>query len=132
MKKIIALILVVVMAAAAAVLCTSCAKKEEPAKEEGTIKFTLINQTGETVSEVKLTETVGDNPQSWKAIDMADGAENAITVTTVLEKGAPSLDFAFATESGQAFQTMIFDKGDKTITMKPDPEGGVTAEIKTN
>ena len=128
-KKILTVLALVLVVVAVVVICTSCAKKEEAKEETAKIRYTLVNQTGEAITNITMKEKIGTQNQVWTVEGMADGQESALEVNTVVENGAPSIDFAFSTDSGKAFQTLIMEKGDKTIVMKADSENSVMAEI---
>ncbi len=131
-KKILVVALVIALAVLACVLCTSCSKPAETKAEEAKIAVKIVNKTGEEVTEVKMSERVGEKKQVWTGGPIEDGSEVVITINTVLDNGAPRVDFAFTTKSVQAFLTTIETKGDKTVTLVADPEGGVRADIETN
>ena len=120
-KKILTVLALVLVVAAVVVICTSCAKKEEAKEETAKIRYTLVNQTGEAITNITMKEKIGTQNQVWTVEGMADGQESALEVNTVVENGAPSIDFAFS--------TLIMEKGDKTIVMKADSENSVMAEI---
>ena len=128
-KKMLTVLALVLVVVAVVVVCTSCAKKEEAKEETAKIRYTLVNQTGEAITNITMKEKIGTQNQVWTVEGMADGQESALEVNTVVENGAPSIDFAFSTGSGKAFQTLIMEKGDKTIVMKSDSDNGVVAEI---
>ena len=128
-KKILTVLALVLVVAAVVVICTSCAKKEEAKEETAKIRYTLVNQTGEAITNITMKEKIGTMNQVWTVEGMAVDQESALEVNTVVENGAPSIDFAFSTGSGKTFQTLIMEKGDKTIVMKSDSDNGVVAEI---
>ena len=125
MKKIIALALVLVLAL---FVFSSCAKKE--AKEEtAKFTFTIVNKTGETVKDLTLKERTGSQKQVWTDGTLANDQEITMTVETVVDNGAPDLEFSYALESGNAITTTIHTKGDKVITLTVDAEGSAAADI---
>jgi len=127
MKKIIALVLVLVVAL---VVFSSCAKKEEAKEETAKIAYTIINKTGENVKDITLKEKIGSKNQEWGDKLLENDGEITITVDTVVQNGAPSIDFSYALESGNALLVeKIQTKGDKTITLKVDENGSAVAEI---
>lgn len=128
-KKMLTALALVLVVVAVVVVCTSCAKKEEAKEETAKIRYTLVNQTGEAITNITMKEKIGTMNQVWTVEGMAVDQESALEVNTVVENGAPSIDFAFSTGSGKAFQTLIMEKGDKTIVMKSDSDNGVVAEI---
>ena len=123
-KKIIALVLVLVMAL---VVFSSCAKKEEAKEETAKMNFTIINKTGETVKDVTLKEQKGS--QQWSNGELANDQEVTITVDTVVENGAPFINFSYALENGNNIQTSIMTKGDKVITLTIGEDGSPAAQI---
>jgi len=126
MKKIIALILVLVLAL---VVFSSCVKKEASKEETAQISITIVNKTGETVKDLSLKERIGSKKQALDNGTLADGQEITFTGETVVDNGAPALDFSFALESGNSMMTTITTKGDKIITLKVDADGSPVADI---
>ena len=127
MKKIVALILVLVVALA---VFSACSKKE--AKEEtGKMSITIINKTGETAKNIVLKERAGSKKQSWDSPELANDQEIAFTIDTVLDQGAPNLEFSYALENGNSVNTSIIMKGDQTVTLKVGEDGGAEADIAT-
>ena len=125
MKKIIALVLVLVLAL---VVFSSCAKKE--AKEEtAKMSITVINKTGETAKDITLKEQKAARPQTWGQGELANEQEVTITVDTVVENGAPFINFSYALENGNNIQTSIMTKGDKVITLTIDKDGSPATDI---
>ena len=113
MKKTIALILVLVLGL---VIFSSCSK-EEP-KEE-------------TAKNIVLKERAGSKKQSWDSPELANDQEIAFTIDTVLDQGAPNLEFSYALENGNSVNTSIIMKGDQTVTLKVGEDGGAEADIAT-
>ena len=126
MKKIIALVLVLVLAL---VVFSSCAKKEEAKEETAKMSITIINKTGETVKDLTMKEKIGSKNQEWSQGELANDQEGTITIDTVVDNGAPNIDFSFALESGNSILTNIHTKGDKIVTLKVDADGSAVAEI---
>ena len=126
MKKIIALVLVLVMAL---VVFSSCAKKEEAKEETAKMSITIINKTGETAKDITLKEQKASKPQSWGQGELANDQESTITVNTVVENGAPFINFSYALENGNSIQTSIMTKGDKVITLTLGEDGSPLADI---
>ena len=131
-KKVLVVALVIALAALACVLCTSCSKPAETKAEEAKIAVKIVNKTGEEVTEVRMAERAGDKNQVWTGGPIEDGGEVVLTINTVLDNGAPNVEFAFTTKSVQGCHTSIETKGDKTVTLVADPEGGVRADIETS
>ena len=131
-KKIRVVALVIALAALACVLLTSCSKPAEAKLEEAELSVKIINKTGEEVTEVHMAERIGDKNQVWTGGPIEDGGEVVLTLHTVLDNGAPNIEFAFTTASIQGFHTAIETKGNKTVTLVKDPEGGVRADIATD
>ena len=125
MKKIIALVLVLVLAL---VVFSSCAKKE--AKEEtAKMSITIINKTGETARDITLKEQKAAKPQSWSNGELATEQQITIEVNTVVENGAPFINFSYSLENGSNYQTSIMTKGDKVITLTIGEDGSPAADI---
>ena len=124
MKKIIALVLVLVLAL---VVFSSCAKetKEETAK----MSITVINKTGETAKDITLKEQKAAKPQSWSNGELANEQQITIDINTVVENGAPFVNFSYSVESGNSYQTSIMTKGDKVITLTIGEDGSPAADI---
>ncbi len=127
MKKTIALILVLVLGL---VIFSSCSK-EEPKEETAKMTITVVNKTGETAKNIVLKERTGSKKQSWDSPELANDQEIAFTIDTVLDQGAPNLEFSYALENGNNVQTSIMIKGDQTITLKVGEDGGAEADIAT-
>ena len=126
MKKLIALVLVLVTALA---VFSSCAKKEEPKEETAKMSITIINKTGETAKDITLKEQKAARPQTWGQGELANEQEVTITVDTVVENGAPFINFSYALENGNNIQTSIMTKGDKVITLTIDKDGSPATDI---
>ena len=58
-KKILTVLALVLVVAAVVVICTSCAKKEEAKEETAKIRYTLVNQTGEAITNITMKEKIG-------------------------------------------------------------------------
>ena len=125
-KKIIALAVALVLAL---VVFTSCAKKEEVKEETATMSITIVNKTGETVTDLSLKERIGSHKQAVDEGKLVDGQEITFIMETVVDNGAPSLEFSYALESGNSVQTTIATKGDKIVTLTVDADGIPTADI---
>lgn len=114
----------------AMVVCNSCARKE--AAEETTImNITIVNKTGETARNISVKEMIGTKNQVWETSELENGGEITMTINTVVEKGASKLEFSYEMENGNEFNTIIFEKGDKTITLKLGENNVIEAEIIT-
>ncbi len=124
MKKIIALALVLVLALFVFSSCSQTAK-EETAK----MSITIVNKTGENVKDLTLKERIGSKKQTISEGKLANDQEITMTIETVVENGAPDLEFSYALESGNAVFDSIHTKGDKVITLTVDAEGIATANI---
>ena len=128
MKKIIALVLVLVLAL---VVFSSCAKKESK-EETAKFTYTIINKTGATVKDLTLKEKIGSQKQVWSDATLENDQEITITIETVVDNGAPNIEFSFMFEKDGASKgiiTSIQTKGDKTITLTVDAEGSAEAEV---
>lgn len=126
MKKLIAIVLVLVTAL---VLFSSCAKKEEAKEETAKMSITIINKTGETAKDITLKEQKAAKPQSWGQGELANEQEITITINTVVESGAPFINFSYALENGNSIQTSIMTKGDKLIALTIGEDGSPAADI---
>ena len=126
MKKLIALVLVLVTALA---IFSSCAKKEEPKEETAKMSITIINKTGETAKDISLKEQKAARPQTWGQGELANEQEVTITVDTVVENGAPFINFSYALENGNNIQTSIMTNGDKVITLTIGEDGSPATDI---
>jgi len=130
-KKILTVLSLVLVLAAVVVVCTACSGKEEAKEETAKMNLTFVNQTGETVTKITVKERSGSKNQVWQSENIAADSEATVGIDTVVKDGAPDLELEFVTESSQTFATLIDTKGDKTIVMKADPEGGFVADITT-
>ena len=126
MKKVISLILVLVLAL---VVFSSCVRKEAAKEETAKMSFTIVNKTGENVTDLSLKERIGSKKQALDNGKLADGQEITVTGEIAVDNGAPSLDFTYALESGNSMMTTITTKGDKIITLKVDADGSPVADI---
>ena len=114
MKKTIALILVLVLAL---VVFSSCAKKEE-APEKGTVKYTVVNNTGKNVTEITLSDTRSEDKAESKAGEggLPDGQSVGLEMQVVMENNAPDVMFGFTVEGGDNLVGHIMQKSG-TITL---------------
>ena len=124
-KKILTVVALVLVAVTAVFMCTSCAKKEEA---KVTINVKVVNQTSEAIKTIRLEETIGKK-DSWSAGSVPANGEAAISINTATENGAPNVVATITTQSGLVYQTVINTKGDKTITVKADINGGIVTEV---
>ena len=124
MKKVLGLVLVIALAV---VLCVSCAKKAE--EETAEMKIRFVNAAGMDITQITLKDRIGSEKQEWATESLADGSEVAMTIKPAVKDGAPELDFSFNYDDNQ-HGTIIVEKGDKTITFKPDADGDIIAEIE--
>lgn len=107
---------------------SACSKKE--AKEEtGKMSITIINKTGETAKDISIKERIGSQHQKWENSELANDQEITMTIETVLDNGAPALDFSYAMGEGKSFLSGIIMKGDQTITLKIAEDGTLDADI---
>ena len=127
MKKTIALILVLVLAL---VVFSSCAKKEE-APEKGTVKYTIVNNTGKKVTETTLSDTRSENKVESKAGEggLPDGQSIAYEMEVVLENNAPDVMFGFTVEGGDNLVGHVM-QASGTITLTLDEEGRPAFDVK--
>ena len=125
MKKVLGLVLVIALAV---VLCVSCAKKAE--EETAEMKVRFVNAAGMDITKITLKDRIGSEKQEWATESLADGNEVAMTINPAVKDGAPELDFSFNYGDNQ-HGTIIVEKGDKTITFKPDADGNIIAEIES-
>ena len=126
MKKMIALIVALVLGLVA---FSACALKEEAKEETAKVSYTIINKTGETVTDLTLKERIGSSKQKWSDGKLANDQEITLTTETVVDHGAPSFDFSYALESGNSMMTTITTRGDKIITLTVDADGCPVADI---
>ena len=124
MKKILGLVLVIALAVT---LCVSCAKKAE--EETAEMKVRFVNAAGMDITKITLKDRIGSAKQEWATESLADGNEVSMTIKPAVKNGAPELDFSFKYGDNQ-HGTIIVEKGDKTITFKPDANGDIIAEIE--
>ena len=125
MKKVLGLVLVIALAV---VLCVSCAKKAE--EETAEMKIRFVNAAGMDITQITLKDRIGSEKQEWATESLADGNEVSMTIKPAVKNGAPELDFSFKYGDNQ-HDTIIVEKGDKTITFKPDADGNIIAEIES-
>ena len=130
MKKVLTVLALVLVIVAAVFVCTSCTRNEETKEESIQINISVANKTGETIKEISLEETIGTK-QVWNISNIAADTESSLLINTAVENGAPNVSATFTTESGQVYTTYINTRGDKTITVKADPNGGIVAEVTT-
>ena len=126
MKKMIALIVALVLGLVA---FSACALKEEAKEETAKVSYTIVNKTGETVTDLTLKERIGSSKQALENGKLANGEEITITGETAVDNGAPSIDFSYALESGNSMMTTITTRGDKIITLTVDADGCPVAVI---
>ena len=126
MKKMIALIVALVLGLVA---FSACALKEEAKEETAKVSYTIVNKTGETVTDLTLKERIGSSKQKWSDGKLANDQEITLTTETVVDHGAPSFDFSYALESGNSMMTTITTRGDKIITLTVDADGCPVAVI---
>ncbi len=123
MKKVLGLILVIALAV---VLCVSCAKKAE--EETAEMKIRFVNASGAELTKITLKERIGSKHQEWATESLADGSEITMTINTAVKDGAPDLELFYNNGTTQ-YGIIISEKGDKTITFKPDAGGDIIAEV---
>ena len=128
-KKILAVLAITLMLATTIFVCSSCGKKGTAKEETIKMNISIENQTGETVNKVMMKDTLAAMDQSWSVNDMTTGKKVAITINPVVDKGAPRVEFSFTTPGGNSYQTLIVDKGDKSIVMTANPDGGYVATV---
>ena len=126
MKKIIALSLVLVLALA---VFFTCNRKVEAKEETAQISYTIVNKTGENVTDLSLKELIGTRKMAMSDGKLANGQEITLIINTTVVNGAPSFDFSYALESGNSMMTKLTAKGDKIITLKIDEDGCPAADI---
>ena len=116
-KKILVLALVLVIGAVA-VVCVSCAKKEETL-EEGKVSYTIVNNTGTSVTAISLSDTRSENKVDSQPGEggLPDGQSIGLELPAMLEKNAPDVMFSFTVEGGNNVAGHIMQKNG-TITMK--------------
>ena len=122
MKKLMSLVLALTL-----VVCASLALAEEETAEM-TIRF--VNAAGMDITKITLKDRIGSAKQAWATESLADGNEVSMTIKPAVKNGAPELDFSF-NYGDNHHDTIIVEKGDKTITFKPDADGNIIAEIES-
>ena len=93
------------------------------------MSFTIINKTGETARDITLKEQKAAKPQSWSNGELANEQQITIEVNTVVENGAPFINFSYSLENGSNYQTSIMTKGDKVITLTIGEDGSPAADV---
>ena len=119
-KKILALVLVIITTVA---VCASCANKE--AKQE-LADFTVINNTGESITVIAL-----EDPSTGSKISVSpekggfpEGEATVISMLVAVDsKGNPNLKLSFTTESGYTTETAV-NRKNVSITLKSREDGG--------
>ena len=124
MEKVFGLVLVIALAV---VLCVSCAKIG--GEETAEMKIRLVNASGLELAKITLKDRIGSEHRIWAAESLADGNEVSMTIKPAVKNGAPELGFSFNYGDNQ-HDTIIVEKGDKSITFKPDADGSIIAEIE--
>ena len=127
-KKIITVLALILVLVTAAVALSSCGRKAEEETAEMTIRF--VNAAGMNITKITLKDRIGREKQEWATESLADGNEVSMTIKPAVKNGAPELDFSF-NYGDNHHDTIIVEKGDKTITFKPDADGNIIAEIKS-
>ena len=127
-KKIITILALVLVLVTAVVVLSSCGKKAE--EEIAEMKIRLVNAAGLDITKITLKDRIGSAKQAWATESLADGNEVSMTIKPAVKNGAPELDFSFNYGDSQ-HDTVIVEKGDKTITFKPDADGNIIAEIES-
>ena len=126
-KRIITILALVLVLVTAAVALSSCGKKAEEETAEMTIRF--VNAAGMNITKITLKDRIGSAKQAWATESLADGNEVSMTIKPAVKNGVPELDFSFNYGDNQ-HGTIIIEKGDKTITFKPDADGSIIPEIE--
>ena len=127
-KKIITILALVLVLVTAAVVLSSCGKKAE--EETAEMKIRLMNAAGMDITKITVKDRIGSEKQAWATESLADGNEVSMTIKPAVKNGAPELGFSFNYGDNQ-HDTIIVEKGDKTITFKPDADGNIIAEIES-
>ena len=127
-KRIITILALVLVLVTAAVALSSCGRKAEEETAEMTIRF--VNAAGMNITKITLKDRIGSEKQEWATESLADGNEVSMTIKPAVKNGAPELDFSFKYGDNQ-HDTIIVEKGDKTITFKPDADGSIIAGIES-
>ena len=126
-KKIITILALVLVLVTAAVVLSSCGKKVE--EETAEMKIRFVNAAGMDIKQITLKDRIGSEKQEWATESLADGNEVAMTIRPAVKNGAPELGFSYSSGDIQHGE-FIFEKGDKTITFKPDADENIIAEIE--
>ena len=127
-KKIITILALVLVLVTAVVVLSSCGKKAE--EETAEMKIRFVNAAGMDIKQITLKDRIGSAKQEWATESLADGEEASLTIKPAVKDGAPELGFSFIYDGNQR-DTIIVEKGDKTITFKPDADGSIIAEIES-
>ena len=127
-KKIITILALVLVLVTAAVVLSSCGKKAE--EETAEMKIRLVNAAGMDITKITVKDRIGSEKQAWATESLADGNEVSMTIKPAVKNGAPELDFSYTSGDIQHSE-FISEKGDKTITFKPDADGNIIAEIES-
>ena len=127
-KKIITVLALILVLVTAAVALSSCGKKAE--EETAEMKIRFVNAAGMDIKQITLKDRIGSAKQEWATESLADGNEVSMTIKPAVKNGAPELDFSF-NYGDNHHDTIIVEKGDKTITFKPDADGNIIAEIES-
>ena len=128
-KKILALALAVVMAAIA-IVCVSCGKKEAKF-EDGKVSYTVVNNTGKSVTEIILSDTRSENKVVSKTEEggLPDGQSIGLELPVKLENDTTAdVMFGYTVEGGDNVTGSIM-KVNGTITMKI-VDGSLTFDIQ--
>lgn len=126
-KKIITILALVLVLVTAVVVLSSCGKKAE--EETAEMKIRLVNAAGMDITKITVKDRIGSEKQAWATESLADGNEVSMTIKPAVKNGAPELDFSF-NYGDNHYDTIIVEKGDKTITFKPDADGSIIPEIE--
>ena len=94
------------------------------------MKIRLVNAAGMDITKITVKDRIGSEKQAWATESLADGNEVSMTIKPAVKNGAPELDFSF-NYGDNHHDTIIVEKGDKTITFKPDADGNIIAEIES-
>ena len=126
-KKIITILALALVLVTAVVVLSSCGKKAE--EETAEMNIRLVNASGVELTKITLKERIGSQHQEWATESLADGNEVSMTIKPAVKNGAPELNLSFKYGDNQ-HDTIIVEKGDKTITFKPDADGSIIPEIE--
>ncbi len=115
MKRMLALLMIAVLV----LVCASCGKQDTAeAKKEETLSYTLYNQSGETIRNVKVTDNGGNASMTVSAM-IENGKDASFSMrVTVDDTGCPNLQISYESDNGG--RTFLLTQKTDAITVLPD------------